>query len=264
MYKRNVKATNTDSDLDRRTWARTIGVVLAGVDLHTLSNGEFDVTYLTKYPHRRQLEECCEKAVEELADQPYEGRISCARVMGRAMELLREDYGFDAPRGWVPVLRRLRAVEGGAERQLDKGRRPSYVATKSAAERQPERENEASREKLFRYRPDEILTDWRSPIQELPSGRSFAEFVEGRHDLKRQFIELAKKVGVPRGWWDALSFLEFIADGLDEVPEPFREALAGLRDYFSGNGPQAAGEIQRCIDELRLERSRPVYRGKRQ
>ena len=193
----------------------------------------------------------------ELADQPYVGRVSCARVMGRAMELLRETCGLDAPRGWVPVLRRLRAGENAAKPYLGMEDPAHHFTRQSAEERQLEREYEASRQAdqaRLQYRPEEILTHWCSLIHTLPSGTTFAEFVEGRHDLKQQFIELAEEVGVPRSWWDAFSFLEFIADGLEEVPEPFREALAGLRNYSSRNGPQAAEEIQRRIDELRLER----------
>jgi hypothetical protein len=108
MKKWDTKTTDIGSDHDRRPWVRTIGMVLADASLSRISDGEFNVSYLAKYPHGRHLNECCHMAVEELAEEPYEGRVSCARVMGRAMELLREIHGVNAPRGWVPVLRTLR------------------------------------------------------------------------------------------------------------------------------------------------------------
>jgi hypothetical protein len=87
-----------DHDLDSRPGVKTIGEALAGGGITEISDGEFNLTYLAKYPQRPQLEECCRWALEELAEEPYRGRVSCARVMGRAMELLREIYGCDAPR----------------------------------------------------------------------------------------------------------------------------------------------------------------------
>ena len=34
--------------------------------------------------------------------------------MGRSMELLRDNYGLDAPKGWIPVLRTLRSKAAGS------------------------------------------------------------------------------------------------------------------------------------------------------
>jgi len=117
----HTEANNTDSDLDRQPWDRTIGMVLADASLSKISDGEFNVSFLTKYGHGRQLAECCRMAIEELAEEPYEGRMSCARVMGRAMELLREIYGHDTPRGWVPVLRKLRETDGSVPSRQQAG-----------------------------------------------------------------------------------------------------------------------------------------------
>ncbi len=97
-----------DHDLDSRPGVKTIGEALAAGGIAEISDGEFNLTFLQSYPQRPQLKECCRWAFEELAKEPYRGRLSCARVMGRAMELLREIYGCNAPRGWVPVMRRLR------------------------------------------------------------------------------------------------------------------------------------------------------------
>jgi hypothetical protein len=106
-------------------------MVLADAGLSTISDGEFDVSYLAKYRYSRELDDCCRMAVKELAEEPYEGRTSCARVMGRAMELLRENHGLDAPRGWVPVLRTLRATESsvpGRQQTVDDWERRAACA----------------------------------------------------------------------------------------------------------------------------------------
>jgi len=107
-----------DHDLDSRAWVKTIGEALAAGGITEISDGEFNLTYLHSYPQRPQLEECCRWAFEELAEEPCYGRESCARVMGRAMELLREIYGCNAPRGWVPVMRRLRATQRDVQTEL--------------------------------------------------------------------------------------------------------------------------------------------------
>ena len=80
-------------------------------DIETLSQGEFNVrnSSYVSYPYKQQLLECCNLAIQELSNEPYLGSKSHARVMGRSMELLREDYGLDAPKGWIPVLRTLRS-----------------------------------------------------------------------------------------------------------------------------------------------------------
>src|SRR5208282_5143301 len=75
----------------------------------TISDGEFDPTFLSRYQHGDQLKECCVLAVDRLAADPFAGRVTCAHLMGRAMELLRHSYDLNAPRGWVPVIRTLRS-----------------------------------------------------------------------------------------------------------------------------------------------------------
>jgi hypothetical protein len=50
-----------------------------------VSGREFDVRCLRKYAYREDLGESCLQAVAELAGEPFAGRVSCARLMGRAM-----------------------------------------------------------------------------------------------------------------------------------------------------------------------------------
>ena len=83
--------------------------VLDSPDAMTVSDWEFIPSYMDRYSHWDELRECCELALAEMAEEPYLGHVSNAKVMGRAMELLRKKYRLDAPRGWVIVLRKLRA-----------------------------------------------------------------------------------------------------------------------------------------------------------
>ena len=114
-----------------------INHVLPNVDIEEISDGEFNLDYLKKYKHTRELYESIKEALLELGDKPYQGRQSCARVMGRSMELLRETYRLDAPRGWVPIMRHLREVEGRGP--------ASERASALESERASAQENEASR-----------------------------------------------------------------------------------------------------------------------
>jgi hypothetical protein len=76
--------------------------------INAISDGEFDTKYLTGYKDVPNLLACCDQSIQELAHDPFLGRLSCARVMGKAMEILRRDYGKDVPKGWVPVMKGLR------------------------------------------------------------------------------------------------------------------------------------------------------------
>jgi len=89
-----------------------ISDVLPIADIGEISDGEFNLDYLKSYSHVAELEECIENALLDVGHYPYQGRRSCALVMGRAMELLRDCYCLDAPRGWVPVMRCLRSTDG--------------------------------------------------------------------------------------------------------------------------------------------------------
>jgi hypothetical protein len=76
--------------------------------VENLSDGEFRSSWLTNYPHRGALDECCILAVIELSELPYTGRKANARVMGLAMQLLRDRRGANAPHNWLPAMKRLR------------------------------------------------------------------------------------------------------------------------------------------------------------
>jgi hypothetical protein len=76
--------------------------------IEQLSDSEFDTQFLTTYDRTRELADSCRAAIEELSAKVFRGRSTLADIMGRAMERLRKDYGYDAPKGWLPVMRKLR------------------------------------------------------------------------------------------------------------------------------------------------------------
>jgi hypothetical protein len=76
--------------------------------IERLSDGEFNTQALTNYEHTGELGDKCREAIQELSASVFRGRPTLADVMGLAMERLRKDYNYDAPKGWLPVMRKLR------------------------------------------------------------------------------------------------------------------------------------------------------------
>jgi hypothetical protein len=70
--------------------------------LTTISGGAFEYKYLKSYEHGDELLECCLVALSEPAWRDP------AHRMARAMEMMRDQYGFNVPGGWVQVMRALR------------------------------------------------------------------------------------------------------------------------------------------------------------
>jgi hypothetical protein len=65
------------------------------------------------YEHWRELHECCGIAVRVAISldklQIYSG-LECARIMGAAMKILKGKYGHNAPRWWLPLLKKVRGA----------------------------------------------------------------------------------------------------------------------------------------------------------
>jgi hypothetical protein len=96
--------------------------------INRVSDGEFKTEYLKQYRNASNLLDSCSMAIQELADEPFVGRTSCAQVMGLTMEILRRDYDQDAPKGWVPVMKILRATPD----------QPSAMLAKKVSEGSPD------------------------------------------------------------------------------------------------------------------------------
>jgi hypothetical protein len=99
---------NADFDLDPPDSFppfKTVGIERV---VDKISAGKFDPAYLARYEYPEKLQECCEQAAEWISHDA-DRRRDPAAVMGLAMEYMRETHGLDVPKGWVPVMKALRA-----------------------------------------------------------------------------------------------------------------------------------------------------------
>ncbi len=215
------KARASNRDLDHRASGQTIGMVLAGTDIPELSDYEFDVRFLAKYRYRLELAECCYQATLELWSEPYLGRVSNARVMGRAMELLREKHGLDAPRGWVPVMRKLRASSAAANSAAGNHKSGcEYAGTPIPV---PPAE--------------EVLTSFYSAVHGIDRDGRLLALAEQQPALKELLVRQARNRGVPTGWYTALPYMNAV--------------LAELGDAAPGIMIELRNDLQARVDELR-------------
>ena len=95
---------------------KTIGDHFAlGVTVELITDGEFDTEAAgwSKDEWKTFLG-CMQEAVDAKDTRPFSGRATCAQLMGDAMKSLRESHGKQAPKGWVPTMKSLRATPGPA------------------------------------------------------------------------------------------------------------------------------------------------------
>ena len=76
-----------------------------------ISGGAFEPKYLKRYDHPTELLRCCTLALSESIGSPWRDP---AHGMARAMELMREVYDLNVPKGWVPVMANLRSKNKAA------------------------------------------------------------------------------------------------------------------------------------------------------
>lgn len=199
-------------------------VLLDGKDIDRLSDGEFDTSFLKRYRYERELLKCCEQAVMEMSYEPYRGRTTNARVMGRVMELLRQMHGVDAPRGWYPAMKRLRAA---ADPMPHHGWRKAKPDSGQKGDEPGKCEVE---EPGLRVRPEEIFLHGLSVLHPEHSWcGGMSELLQARPDVGTLLIELARKLGVPGGWDDAVPFVDAALAQLS----PWPEALVAIREKIA-------------------------------
>ena len=65
------------------------------------------------YPHWPQLYRCCRDVLKAHAElnTGFYGPVTCAKLMGDAMALLRQRHNLNAPRWWLPIMKRLREMD---------------------------------------------------------------------------------------------------------------------------------------------------------
>ena len=69
----------------------------------------------TPYPHWPELYDACQRVVRAHSELGTEwwGPLTAAKLMGDAMTVLREKYGHQVPRWWLPVMNGLRGRGNG-------------------------------------------------------------------------------------------------------------------------------------------------------
>jgi hypothetical protein len=65
------------------------------------------------YEHWPELYDCCRRIVREHSalETQWEGGYTCAKIMRDSMNLLRELYGLNVPRWWLPIMDDLRGAK---------------------------------------------------------------------------------------------------------------------------------------------------------
>ena len=77
-----------------------------------ITDGEFETGALEAYDHIDTLREVCFEVVEGMRANLFIDRLTCVKIMERINKVIRDEHGVNPPKGWVPVLRKLKV--GGA------------------------------------------------------------------------------------------------------------------------------------------------------
>jgi len=174
--------------------------------IHAVSDGEFNLAALKSYDCTGELTDACRAAVQQMQNQPFVDRTTCAEIMSRAMEIL-DAQSIKAPRGWLPVLKKLR-IEGGPARV---GAPEPFKPVRPAVQ------------------PDQVLVDKSSALH------FYEEPLKPFHDL---LVETAKYRGVPQRWADAVPFLDCAIEG--DIPPDELTGLIAVRDEIQSRIPARA------------------------
>lgn len=193
----------------------TVGEWFRSVDnggdiVESISDGEFDAGYLAKYKHLQELTDSCRLAIEQLSRRSFSGRTTCAAVMGKAMEILRANHNANAPRGWIPVMKKLR--NGGDLRIMVPVCEPAQ-------------------EPAFVVPAEEVLTHPFSALNAIDSEKELLTIAEKQSNLLAHLVQLAKDRGVPGDWREALAFVDDLLSQIGTNPTPI---LLTIRDRLRG------------------------------
>ncbi len=158
-----------------------------------VSSGRFHSRALQSYDHSDALAECCQDAILELSAQSFRGRASCARLMGHAMEMLRERHNLNAPPGWIIVLREIRA-----DKSLD-----------------------------F----TDPLFETPAPTDLFEGGSAFSFYRDELRPFESLLVDVGKGA-VPRSWVEADMFLDAVSRALLDRGQSIPEGLLKVRQHL--------------------------------
>jgi hypothetical protein len=224
---RNSSSDDLTDQTQTRGQGKTIGNEIsieyaAGAEIiEAVSDSEFDTEALANYSSTDDLVESCITAHAEMSDQPFLGRRSYADVMGRAMKLLRVKYDANAPRGWLPVIKRLRASKAN-----------------------PETERAASGPQIDLSKV--LIVPW-SAIHAV--SHEDADALESERQtnpvLSTVLIDAANRLGVPGSWVAGLEYADAVISELQRQNQPVPEPLASIQKKLQGRvSPVAVAEVQ--------------------
>jgi hypothetical protein len=163
-----------------------------------ISDGSFNTGPLNVYPFKSQLAEACREALNQMRNEPFNGRGMCAAIMSRAMELLKIKDHLNAPRGWLPVLKKLREDGGPAT-----GSEPRIV------------------------KDCDVLNDTSCPF-------ALSEFREQLAPFADILKDAVKHRAMPSYYSDAVDFLNY---AIEQHPDRDLEGLVTVRDSMRGRIP---------------------------
>ncbi len=174
--------------------------------IHAVSDGEFNLAALKSYDCTSELADACRETVQQMQNQPFVGRATCAEVMSKAMNLLRL-RSVDAPRGWLLVLKRLR--EGGPATVEAPGPFKPHIRPS--------------------VQPERVLMDVSSALH---------CYEEQLKPYTNVLMETARYKGVPQSFSEAVPFLDCAIDG--DIPHDELGAMIAVRNEIQSRIPTRA------------------------
>jgi hypothetical protein len=162
-----------------------------------VTDGVFDLetSLAQRFPYWEPFTECILAAVQECGSFEFQGRYSCAMVMGTTMQIFKQrDKSRTAPEGWYPAMKQLRATLGP----------PTYVRPA-----EPVAMTEDEFKKLFGSDENISLMEWMSSEgiytgthwqwmhDNMPKGTkgksSLAAWLESRSDCPEELKAMVEK-----------------------------------------------------------------------
>ena len=206
---------------------------LTGRDIiEAVSDGLFDTDTLANYLSIDELVKSCTKAHDEMSSQPFLGRKSYADVMGRAMKILRAKYDVNVPRGWLPVMKQLRANtrSPGTERRGDSD--------------------------PFKVEPSGVLTDGGSSIHAVSYQDAEKLEVERQNNpvLSALLIDTAQRLGVPSNWVAGLQYADSVIAELRRQNQPVPDSLIAIQKQLQPRAADMLGAGAAVGSGLKQER----------
>jgi hypothetical protein len=163
--------------------------------IRAVTDGEFHLAALKPYDYTGELTEACCEAVREMRNQPFDGRVTCAKIMSRTMEIL-DAQDIKVPPGWLPVLKTLRADGGAAKIEKPQASPPfGYIAA------------------------EDVL---------IAASSALHFYEESLKPFADVLVETAKYKGVPQSFAEAVPFLDSAIDG--NIPHDELGAMIAVRD----------------------------------